>query len=62
MDDIQQELSMTEITNSAKSSRESFTALVQNEMAAFEKREHEFRKQAKKNRAAELRLPVYIEN
>lgn len=53
---------MTEITNSAKGSRESFTALVQNEMAAFEKREHEFRKQAKKDRAAELRLPVYIEN
>jgi hypothetical protein len=52
---------MTEMTNSASASRESFMALVQNELAAFEKREHELRKQAKKDRAAELRLPVDIE-
>jgi hypothetical protein len=53
---------MSEITNSAKTTRERFMASVQDEMAAFEKREHELRKQARMDRAAELRLPISIES
>ncbi|UZE50496.1 hypothetical protein ONR75_07340 [Rhodopseudomonas sp. P2A-2r] len=53
---------MTEIKSSTRTTRERFMASVRDEMAAFEKREHELQKQARKERAAELRLPVYIES
>lgn len=42
----------------AETPRETFMEAAQREMIAFERKEREFRKQSKRERAAELRLPL----
>jgi hypothetical protein len=49
---------MMEHTHLGATSRERFTRAVEQEMAKFERREMEFRKKDRDERAAELRLPL----
>jgi hypothetical protein len=49
---------MTEHTQLANTPRERFLEAAQKEMIDFERKEREFRKKAKQERAAELRLPL----
>jgi hypothetical protein len=44
----------------AKTPQERFMELARHEMDAFEKRERDLRHQLKKDRAAKLNLPVYV--
>ena len=49
---------MTETTQLQPTSRERFLEAARKELAAFEKRESEFRKLLRKERAEELRIPI----
>jgi hypothetical protein len=49
---------MTGSSQLAETARDSFLEAAQKELIAFEKKEREFRKKAKQERAAELRLPL----
>jgi hypothetical protein len=51
-------LRMTGHTRLAITPRERFLRAAQNELAAFEKREREFSKKERQERAAELQLPA----
>ena len=42
----------------AETPRDSFLEAAQKELIAFERKEREFRRKAKQERAAELRLPI----
>ena len=44
----------------AESLRDDFMSLAEKEMAAFERRERELRKQERKERAEQLKLPVLV--
>ena len=49
---------MTEQSQLRPTSRESFFEAAQKELAAFERKEGEFRKKLRKERAAQLKLPA----
>jgi hypothetical protein len=49
---------MTRHTQLAVTPRDRFLKAAQKELAAFEQREHEFSKKERKERAAELQIPV----
>jgi hypothetical protein len=49
---------MTEHNQSVQTSRERFLEAAQKELASFERKESEFRKQVRKERAAQLNLPA----
>jgi hypothetical protein len=53
---------MTEHTQLAITPRDRFLEAAQKELIAFERREREFTKRQKKERAAELQLPVDFKN
>jgi hypothetical protein len=53
---------MTEHTQLAITPRDRFLEAAQKELIAFERREREFTKRQKKERAAELQLPVAFKN
>jgi hypothetical protein len=53
---------MTEHTNFAVTPRDRFLEAAQKELIAFERREREFTERQKKERAAELQLPVVFKN
>lgn len=52
------ELQMTDDTVLAETPRQNFLDVAQQEMIAFERKEREFRRQAKQERAAALGLPI----
>jgi hypothetical protein len=52
---------MTGSSQLAETPRESFLEAAQKELVAFERKEREFRRKAKQERAAELRLPIPAE-
>jgi len=52
------ELQMTDDTVHAETPRQNFLDVAQQEMIAFERKEREFRRQAKQERAAALGLPI----
>ena len=49
---------MTGSSQLAETPRDSFLEAAQKELIAFERKEREFQKKAKQERAAELRLPM----
>ncbi|MBR1215582.1 hypothetical protein [Bradyrhizobium sp. JYMT SZCCT0180] len=49
---------MTRHTQLAVTPRDRFFEAAQKELAAFEQREHEFSKKERKERAAELQMPI----
>jgi hypothetical protein len=49
---------MTEHNQALQTSRERFLEAAQKELAAFERKESEFRKQVRKERAVQLNLPA----
>ena len=49
---------MTECTQSDMTPRDRLLDAAKKELATFERREHEFRKKDREERAAELRLPL----
>lgn len=51
-------LHMTDDTMLAETPRQQFMEVAQQEMIAFERKEREFRRQAKQERAAALGLPI----
>jgi hypothetical protein len=53
---------MTEHTQLAITPRDRFLEAAQKELVAFERREREFTKRQKNERAAELQLPVAFKN
>ena len=50
---------MTGSSQLAETSRDRFLEAAQKEMIAFERKEREFRREAKRERASLLRLPVH---
>jgi hypothetical protein len=52
------ELQMTDDTMLAETPRQQFMEVAQQEMIAFERKEREFRRKAKQERAAALGLPI----
>jgi hypothetical protein len=53
---------MTGSSQFAEAPRDSFLEAAQKELIAFERKEREFRRKAKQERAAELQLPIPIES
>ena len=51
---------MTEHTHLAVTPRDRFLEAAQKELLAFERREREFRKKDREDRAAKLQLPIKI--